>query len=212
MKILPDNPAGFVMLSDVVPDIIEDIRYYSTFNFVGDRIDGYKKPCALVTIEAAEALKRVSDDLEKFNYRLKVYDAYRPQKAVDNFVKWAADLEDTRMKEYFYPKVDKANLFVEGYLGTRSGHSRGSTVDVTLYDVKSGKDLDMGGTFDYFGELSHSDYKGELTNQQINNRKFLRDVMIKHGFKPLATEWWHFTLKDEPYPNTYFTFDNDVLH
>ena len=200
------------MLSDFVPDIIEDIRYYSTFNFVGDRIDGYKKPCALVTIEAAEALKRVSEDFEKFGYRLKVYDAYRPQKAVDNFVRWAADLKDIRMKEYFYPKVDKKNLFVDGYLGTRSGHSRGSTVDVTLYNAKTGKDVDMGGTFDYFGELSHLDYKGELTNQQINNRKFLRDVMMKHGFKPLATEWWHFTLKDEPYPDTYFNFDNDVLH
>ena len=212
MEILSEDTTGFVMLSDVVPEIVQEIRYYSTFNFVGNRIDGYKQPCALVTIEAAKALKKVSDELKKFDYCLKIYDAYRPQKAVDNFVRWAADLKDTRMKKYFYPKVDKSNLFVEGYLGTRSGHSRGSTVDVTLYDIKNDKDVDMGGTFDYFGELSHSDYRGELTNQQINNRQFLRDMMIKQGFKPLSTEWWHFTLKDEPYPNTYFNFDNDVLH
>ena len=200
------------MLSDVVPDIIQDIRYYSTFNFVGDRIDGYKQPCALMTIEAAEALKKVSDELKKFGYCLKIYDAYRPQKAVDNFVRWAEDLDDTRMKEYFYPNVDKADLFDEGYLGIRSGHSRGSTVDVTLCDFNTSKEVDMGGAFDYFGELSHSDYKSGLTVQQINNRQFLRDVMMNHNFKPLSTEWWHFTLKDEPYPNTYFTFDNDVLH
>ena len=212
MEILPEDSTGFVMLSDVVPDIIQDIRYYSTFNFVGDRIDGYKQPCALMTIEAAEALKKVSDELKKFGYCLKIYDAYRPQKAVDNFVRWAEDLDDTRMKEYFYPNVNKADLFDEGYLGTRSGHSRGSTVDVTLCDFNTSKEVDMGGAFDYFGELSHSDYKSGLTVQQINNRQFLRDVMMNHNFKPLSTEWWHFTLKDEPYPNTYFTFDNDVLH
>ena len=202
----PDDPAGFVLLSDVVPDIIQEIRYFSTYNFVGDRIDGYQAPCALMTIEAAEALKKVSDEVKSQGYRLKIYDAYRPQMAVDHFVRWAEDLNDSRMKSYFYPKVDKTKLFDEGYIDAKSGHSRGSTVDLTLFDMKTGKEVDMGGTFDYFGELSHPDFKGKLTKKQIKNRQYLRDVMIKHGFKPLATEWWHFTLKDEPYPDTYFTF------
>ncbi len=202
----PDDPSGFVVLSDVVPDIIQEIRYYSTYNFVGDRIDGYEQPCALMTIEAAQALKKVSDDVMKLGYRLKVYDAYRPQRAVDNFVRWAEDLDDKRMKPYFYPEVDKTKLFSEGYIDAKSGHSRGSTIDLTLFDMKTGKELDMGGTFDYFGELSHPDYKGNLTKQQLKNRQILRDAMIRNGFKPIATEWWHFTLENEPYPDTYFNF------
>ncbi len=202
----PEDSTGFVVLSDVVPDIIQEIRYYSTYNFVGDRIDGYEQPCALMTIEAAQALKNVSDEVKKKGYRLKVYDAYRPQMAVDNFVRWAEDLKDKRMKKYFYPKVDKTRLFADGYIDAKSGHSRGSTIDLTLFDMKTGKEVDMGGTFDYFGVESHPDYVGKLTKTQLKNRKYLRDVMIKHGFKPLDTEWWHFTLKDEPYPDMYFTF------
>ncbi len=202
----PSDSSGFVILSDVVPDIIQEIRYHSTYNFVGERIDGYEEPCAIMTKEAANALKKVSDELIEKGYRLKIYDAYRPQKAVDNFVRWAANTGDKKMKKYFYPKVDKKNLFSEGYIDEKSGHSRGSTVDLTLFDMKTGKEVDMGGTFDYFGELSHPDYKGNLTKQQLKNRKILRDAMIRHGFKPLATEWWHFTLKNEPYPDTYFTF------
>ena len=210
-SVSPDDSSGFVVLSDVVPDIIQEIRYYSTYNFVGDRIDGYEEPCALMTKEAAEALKKVSDEVKQKGYRLKVYDAYRPQKAVDHFVRWAKDISDKRMKSYFYPKVDKTKLFDEGYIDAKSGHSRGSTIDLTLFDMNTGKEVDMGGTFDYFGELSHPDYKGKLTKKQLKNRQFLRDVMIKYGFKPLATEWWHFTLKDEPYPDTYFTFTSKDL-
>lgn len=200
------DPSGFVLLSDVVPDIIQEIRYFSTYNFVGEKIDGYEQPCALMTREAAEALKKVSDEVKQHGYRLKVFDAYRPQMAVDHFVRWAENISDTRMKKYFYPKVDKTKLFSEGYIDAKSGHSRGSTIDLTLFDMKTGKEVDMGGTFDYFGELSHPDYKGNLTKKQLRNRKFLRDVMMKYGFKPLETEWWHFTLKNEPYPDTYFTF------
>lgn len=202
----PNDPSGFVILAEVVPDIIQEIRYYSTYNFVGERIDGYEKPVALMTIEAANALKNVSDDVKKMGYRLKIYDAYRPQKAVSHFVRWAENISDTRMKKYFYPQVDKTKLFSEGYIAEKSGHSRGSTVDLTLFDMNTGKELDMGGTFDYFGELSHPDYKGNLTEQQLKNRKILRDAMLRHGFKPIETEWWHFTLKDEPYPDIYFTF------
>lgn len=207
-----DDSSGFVVLSEVVPNIIQEIRYFSTYNFVGDRIDGYEQPVALMTIEAANALKKVADEVELRGYRLKIYDAYRPQMAVNHFVRWAEEMDDTRMKEYFYPKVDKSKLFIEGYIAAKSGHSRGSTVDLTLFDMKTGKEVDMGGTFDYFGELSHPDYKGELTEQQLQNRQYLREVMVKHGFKPLETEWWHFTLKNEPYQYTYFTFAVNFLN
>ena len=197
--------ADFVVVSQVIPDAILEIRYHSTFNFVGDRIDGYDEPCALLTREAALALKAASDDLMAQGYRIKIYDAYRPQDAVNHFVRWAKDLKDTRMKEYFYPEVDKSQLFSSGYIAKRSGHSRGSTVDITLFDLSTGKDADMGGTFDYFGDASHYEYK-KLTPEQKNNRLILRKAMTAHGFKPISTEWWHFTLVDEPYPDTYFNF------
>ncbi|MCR5632439.1 MAG: M15 family metallopeptidase [Eubacterium sp.] len=200
-----EDSSDFVLLSEAVPDAILEIRYYSTYNFVGDRIDGYEEPVALLTKEAADALKEVSDDLEEQGYRLKIFDAYRPQMAVDNFVEWAEDVDDTKMKDYFYPELDKSVLFDQGYIAEHSGHSRGSTVDLTLFDMETEKEVDMGGTFDYFGELSHPDYTG-ITDEQYENRMILRNAMMKHGFKPLDEEWWHFTLEDEPYPDTYFTF------
>lgn len=200
-----NDSSDFVLLSDAVPDAILEIRYYSTYNFVGERIDGYEEPIALLTEEAADALREVSDDLMEQGYRLKIYDAYRPTEAVESFVDWAKDIEDTRMKEYFYPELDKSVLFRQGYIGERSGHSRGSTVDLTLFDMDTEKEVDMGGTFDYFGEISHPDYRG-ITQEQYDNRMILREAMTAHGFKPLATEWWHFTLRNEPYPDTYFTF------
>ena len=202
---LSDDASGFVLLSDAVPDAILEIRYYSTYNFAGARIDGYEEPVALLTKEAAAALKEVSDDVISQGYRLKIYDAYRPQKAVDHFVRWAADTDDVKMKEYFYPELEKDVLFPLGYIDEHSGHSRGSTVDLTLFDMKTEKEADMGGTFDYFGELSHPDYKG-ITDEQYANRMILRKAMMRHGFKPLEEEWWHFTLENEPYPDTYFTF------
>ena len=206
VEVRPEEDASdFVLLTDVVPDAILEIRYYSTYNFVGDRIDGYEQPTALLTKEAAEALKKASDELIKKGYRLKIYDAYRPQKAVTNFMNWAKDVDDTRMKVYFYPELDKSILFDQGYIAEKSGHSRGSTVDLTLFDMKTEKEVDMGGTFDYFSELSHPDYKN-ITEEQYNNRMILREAMINNGFKPLPEEWWHFTLENEPYPDTYFTF------
>jgi D-alanyl-D-alanine dipeptidase len=194
-----------VQVTDVDPDVILEIRYYSTYNFVGDRIDGYEEPTALLTKEAANALKEVSEDLKEKGYRLKIYDAYRPQNAVQHFVRWSKDKDDTRMKDYFYPELDKSVLFDQGYIMNHSGHSRGSTVDLTLFDEKTGKELDMGGTFDYFGQMSHPDYKN-ITDEQYQNRMILREAMMNHGFKPLDEEWWHFTLDDEPYNDTYFTF------
>ena len=200
-----DDASDFVLLTDAVPDAILEIRYYSTYNFIGDRIDGYEEPVALLTKEAATALRAVSDDLVQKGYRLKIFDAYRPQKAVSHFMRWAQDFEDTRMKQYFYPELEKDVLFPLGFIAEHSGHSRGSTVDLTLFDMTMEKEVDMGGTFDYFGELSHPDYTG-ITEEQYANRMILREAMLAHGFKPLEEEWWHFTLKDEPYTDTYFTF------
>ena len=205
-----DDASGFVLLSEAVPDAILEIRYYSTYNFIGDRIDGYEAPVALLTKEAAAALKEVSDELVAKGYRLKIYDAYRPQMAVSHFMRWALDFEDTRMKQYFYPELEKDTLFPQGYIAEHSGHSRGSTVDLTLFDMTTEKEVDMGGTFDYFGELSHPDYRG-ITEEQYQNRMILREAMLAHGFKPLVEEWWHFTLENEPYPNTYFTFPVNIL-
>ncbi len=200
-----DDASGFVLLSESVPDAILEIRYFSTYNFVGDRVDGYEEPIALLTKEAAAALRAVSDDVAGRGYRLKIYDAYRPQAAVSHFMRWAMDARDARMKAYFYPGLEKDRLFPLGFIAEHSGHSRGSTVDLTLFDMKTGKELDMGGPFDYFGELSHTDFSG-VAPEQHGNRMLLKEAMTAKGFRPLAEEWWHFTLADEPYPDTYFTF------
>ena len=205
--VLPDteDASQFVMLADAVPDAILEIRYFGTYNFVGTRIDGYQEPTALLTREAADSLQAVSKDVMALGYRLKIYDAYRPQKAVDHFVRWAANIPDTLMKPYFYPDLDKSVLFVKGYIAKKSGHTRGSTVDLTLFDMNTEKEVDMGGTFDWFGPESHPDFRG-ITPAQFANRMILRRAMMRHGFKPISSEWWHFTLKNEPFPNTYFTF------
>ncbi|MBQ3925413.1 MAG: phosphatase PAP2 family protein [Bacteroidaceae bacterium] len=220
----PDSSEDFVNLTDVVPDAILEIRYFSTYNFVGARIDGYEEPTALLTRRAADSLRAVSDDLKAHGYRLKIYDAYRPQCAVDHFMRWGAAVNDTLMKPYFYPDLDKKVLFPLEYICERSGHTRGSTLDLTLFDMATEKELDMGGTFDWFGPESHPDFCGNpenldytgdnhkspanrsITSVQFYNRMVLRRAMMRHGFKPFDTEWWHFTLADEPYPDTYFTF------
>ena len=200
-----DNAGGFVSVSEAIPDVILEIRYYSTFNFIGERIAGYEQPVALLTRQAAGRLKEAADELAGKGYRLKIYDAYRPQKAVDHFVRWAKDAADLRMKPYFYPEIDKKDIIPGHYIAEHSGHSRGSTVDLTLFDLRTQKELDMGGPFDYFGELSHPDYR-DITEEQYANRMLLRDTMLRHGFLPITSEWWHFTLENEPYPDTYFTF------
>ena len=199
------DSSGFVLLADFVPGIVQEIRYYSTYNFIGDRIDGYEEPCALLTIEAARALKLVSSEVAVHGYRLKIFDAYRPVDAVRHFVLWGIEDQDLRMKPYFYPDLEKQELFLEGYIAKQSSHSRGSAVDLTLLDMKSGKELDMGSPFDLFSEVSHPDYKG-ITEEQYRNRMLLRTVMLRNGFLPIDCEWWHFSLENEPYPDTYFEF------
>ena len=219
-----EDNSQFVTLTDAVPDAVLEIRYFGTYNFVGARIDGYEEPTALLTRVAADSLRAVSDDVKSLGYRLKIYDAYRPQCAVNHFVRWAENLSDTLMKPYFYPDLDKSVLFEQEYIYERSGHTRGSTVDLTLFDMQTEKELDMGGTFDWFGPESHPDFCGNpttgqytgdnhkspasrsITAEQFQHRMILRQAMMRHGFAPLATEWWHFTLKDEPFPDTYFNF------
>jgi D-alanyl-D-alanine dipeptidase len=219
-----EDTSQFVTLTDAVPDAILEIRYFGTYNFVGTRIDGYLEPTALLTRVAADSLQAVSLDVMAQGFRLKIYDAYRPQKGVDHFVRWSEDLEDTKMKPYFYPDLDKSVLFDQMYIIEKSGHTRGSTVDLTLFDMVTEKEVDMGGTFDWFGPESHPDFCGNpetgeytgdnskspkgrsITATQFANRMILRKAMLRHGFKPLDSEWWHFTLADEPFPDTYFTF------
>ena len=199
------DASGFVSVGEEIPDVLLEIRYYSTFNFVGSRIDGYERPVALLTRAAAARLKEVSGDLSGAGYRLKIYDAYRPQRAADHFMRWAKDASDVRMKPYFYPDLEKEALVPGGYIAGRSGHSRGSAVDLTLFDMNTQREADMGGPFDFFGERSHPDYRG-VTEEQHASRMLLRDAMLRRGFVPLAEEWWHFTLENEPYPDTYFNF------
>ena len=199
------DPSGFVLLADYVPQIVQEIRYYSTYNFIGERIDGYEEPCALLTVEAARALKAAAGELLVQGYRLKIFDAYRPACAVRHFVLWGIEDQDIRMKPYFYPALEKQELFQRGYIAKQSSHSRGSAVDLTLLAMESGKELDMGGPFDLFSERSHPDYRG-VTEEQYANRMLLRRTMLRCGFKPIDCEWWHFALRDEPYPDTYFNF------
>jgi D-alanyl-D-alanine dipeptidase len=223
---MPDN---FVDIQKVIPDVVMDIRYYSPHNFVGEKVDGYLAPKCFLTKEAAEALAKVQKDLEPYSLSLKIYDCYRPQRAVDHFVRWATEIENTKTKKEFYPTVDKRNLFKDGYIDCKSGHSRGSTIDLTIVpspapaqaDYIPGQKLsecylpiehrfgdnsiDMGTGFDCFDELSHT-ANTNIGRQQKINRLLLKSLMEKHGFKNYDMEWWHYTLKNEPYPDTYFDF------
>jgi len=198
-------PEGFVYVTDVIPTAQLEIRYCSEDNFVGTMIDGYEAPKAILTVEAAQALKKAADILEKEGYYIKIFDAYRPQRAVNHFMRWAKDLNDTKMKEKYYPDLDKSVLFELGYIAEKSGHSRGSTVDLTLVEISTGEEVDMGSGFDFFGEISHHGTH-LITAEQEKNRNILRDAMVEAGFKVYPEEWWHYTLENEPYPDTYFDF------
>jgi D-alanyl-D-alanine dipeptidase len=222
-------PGAFVSLHDVDPSIVIEMRYLTPHNFIGHRIPGYRENVCLLTRPAAAALKRAQAAVRAEGYTLKVYDCYRPQSSVDAFVKWAKDLGDRKMKAEFYPRVRKQVLFKEGYIASQSGHSRGSTLDLTLVKLPArgqeryrrgdrlrdcarparkrfrDNSIDMGTGYDCFDPLAHP-YNGRILGKQRANRLRLREPMIAAGFKGLATEWWHFTLKDEPYPETFFDF------
>lgn len=199
-------PEGFVYAKAIIPDLDVELRYYTTNNFVGDTIDSYRANTLIITKATAEKLKLVQEELQQQNLCLKVYDGYRPQGAVNHFIRWAKNLNDTLNKQQFYPDVEKRNLFKAGYIASRSGHSRGSTLDLTLTDGNTGDLLDMGSPYDFFGERSWVDYKN-LTEAQKANRHLLQTVMLKHNFRNYPKEWWHFTLRWEPFPDTYFDFE-----
>lgn len=198
-------PKGFVYANDIIPDLVVDLRYYSSNNFVGKPIDGYNNKCLILTKNTTSALKVIQDELRKKNLGLKVYDGYRPQRAVNHFISWARDLNDTINKSRFYPDVDKKNLFKEEYIASRSGHTKGSTVDLTIMNLDTMEDLDMGSNYDFFGMQSWVDYE-DITNEQKANRQLLQDVMLKNGFRNYPKEWWHFTLRSELFPDTFFDF------
>ncbi|MCA0931188.1 M15 family metallopeptidase [Lutimonas saemankumensis] len=202
----PPSKEDFVDLKEIMPNLRSDLRYYGDNNFVGRPIQGYKEPKCLLTKEAAYALKKVQDELERLGFGLMVYDAYRPQQATNDFVEWSEDISDTTMKPQFYPNVEKKDLFAKGYISVKSGHSRGSTVDVTIVSLKTKQILNMGSPYDLFDEVSATDHTATITKNQHSLRLLLKRRMEKHGWQSYPKEWWHFTLKDEPYPNTYFDF------
>lgn len=198
-------PEGFVHLADAVPLAREDARYATADNFVGRPVDGYRAARVVLSEPAAAALREVTQALAPVGLGIKVFDGYRPQRAVDHFVRWAADLDDQLTRPRHYPGVDKAHLFRDGYIAERSGHSRGSTVDLTLVSLADGRELDMGTPFDFFGPESWPDSLAVPPAARAH-RLLLREVMVRHGFRPLKEEWWHFTLENEPYPEHHFDF------
>lgn len=199
-------PEGFVYVQEIIPDINLEMRYAGENNFIGKPINGYNDETAILSRPAAMALKKVQEDLKDRGYCLKIFDAYRPQRAVDQFVAWAKVKEDTLMKREYYPDVPKNQLFNLGYIASRSGHTRGSTVDLTLIDASTGEEIDMGGKYDFFGERSHHN-TGSITAGQKKNREILKNTMVKYGFAPYFREWWHYTYQPEAFPNTYFNFE-----
>ncbi len=199
-------PKGFIYITDHIPHIQIDLKYCGSHNFIGRPIDGYLSPKAIFTHKATIALSQVEKELNKQGLGLKIFDAYRPQAAVNHFKRWAQDINDTLMRSEFYPMIDKRVLFKQGYIASKSGHSRGSTIDVTIIDLASKKEFDMGTDFDFFGDASSHDHPN-LTTTQTKNRKLLKNLMVKYGFRPYSKEWWHYTLNDEPFKDTYFDFE-----
>lgn len=198
-------PDGFCYVQEVIPDVLQDIRYAGSHNFVGDVIDGYEAPIAIMTKKAAAALRGAADEFREMGYRILIYDAYRPQRAVKHFLRWSKDNNDLRMQEEFYPEYKKKSLLVDqGYIARNSSHTRGSALDMTLVDGE-GNTLDMGTCFDYFGKKAWHGASG-LTQEQQANRELLKSVMEKHGFKAFEKEWWHYRLRGEPFPDASFDF------
>jgi len=199
-------PSGFVDVASVVDGLLVDLRYVGDNNFVGERINGYEHPRCLLSTPAANALAAVQRNLAARGLGLKVFDCYRPQRAVNHFVRWAQKIDDVKRKAEFYPDVDKRNLFKQGYIAGRSGHSRGSTLDLTLVNRSDNSELDMGSPFDFFSPKSWPSNAG-VSGEARRNRALLADMMTRSGFKPYDKEWWHFTLANEPFPKTAFDFE-----
>jgi len=189
----------FTNINNTLPSIHYDMRYTTSNNFIGSPIDGYREPICYLTNETLPALQKVQKRVQELGHTLRIFDCFRPQRAVDHFVRWAKNIDDTKMKQHYYPNVKKKDLFKDGYIATKSGHSRGSTLDLTI------DGLDMGTSFDYFDPRSHTDSTA-VTKEQHKNRIYLKKVMEENGFKNYAEEWWHYTLKEEPFTDIYFDF------
>ncbi|HEY6996181.1 MAG TPA: M15 family metallopeptidase [Xanthobacteraceae bacterium] len=198
-------PPGFVDAETVVEGLVVDMRYFGANNFVGEKIDGYERPRCLLSIQAAQALAAVQRSLAARGLGLKVFDCYRPQRAVAHFVRWGHSVDDVKRKAEFYPDVDKRDLFRDGYIATHSGHSRGSTVDLTLVRRADARELDMGTPFDFLSPKAWPSDRS-VSREAQNNRALLAEAMRAGGFRPYAKEWWHFTLANEPFPHSYFDF------
>ena len=198
-------PKGFVYAKDIIPDLAKELRYCTENNFVGEAIDGYNKPVVIMTLQTAIALKKVQVLLKEDGFGLKIYDAYRPQQAVNQFVRWAKVESDTLMKQQYYPDIDKNRLIPNGYIASKSRHSSGSTLDLTIINLSTGEELDMGSHYDFFGQKSWVKAP-HLEKMHRKNRDLLQKVMKKNGFRNYMQEWWHFTLKGEPFKNQYFDF------
>jgi D-alanyl-D-alanine dipeptidase len=198
-------PPGFVDAAAVVDGLVVDMRYFGDNNFIGQRIDGYERPRCLLSVPAANALAAIERDLAANGLGLKVFDCYRPQRAVAHFVRWAQRIDDVKHKREFYPDVDKRDLFKDGYISDRSGHSRGSTVDLTLVRRVDGRELDMGSPFDLFSPKSWPSDRS-VSGEAQKSRAWLATAMTRGGLRPYDKEWWHFTLINEPFPDTYFDF------
>ena len=199
-------PQDFVYLSDISHSIHQDIKYATNDNFTGNIVLGYNESIAILTIQAAQAISKLQTELKKDNKSLLIWDAYRPTQAVDYFLKWQYTEDILEIKNRFYPNLNKSDLFKQGFIAAgKSTHSRGSTLDLTIIDTKSGKALDMGSEFDFFNDISYTNSKN-ISNIAQHNRQYLVDLMTKYGFKNYQKEWWHFTLIDEPYNNQYFNF------
>lgn len=205
-KILNERPEDFIDLKTAIPNCQINLKYYGKDNFVGQRIVGYNSEIVLLTRRTAMALKKVHEKLALKGYGLKIFDGYRPVRSVNAFFEWGLEEESGLTKDDFYPDLTRTEIFEKGFIASPSAHSRGSTVDLTLIDRKTNQELDMGGTFDYFSEVSYFEY-ANLTDQQKKNRILLQDVMVAEGFVPFKYEWWHFTLENEPYPDCYFDFE-----
>lgn len=199
-------PESFVNIQELDSTIRVELRYFTSNNFVGRKVDGYQANKAYLTKRAAKALHMAHRRAWKMGMGILVFDSYRPQQAVDHFVRWSKDLADTLKKPEFYPKIRKSRLFQEGFIASKSGHSRGSTVDLTLYHLETGEPVDMGSPFDMFSEISFHD-SPLITSEQRSNRNLLRNLMLNAGFRPYSKEWWHYTLNNEPFKGQYFNFE-----
>lgn len=201
----PQDSSGFVLINKSIPSAVLEIRYFTENNFVGEKVDGYLAPHCYLSKKAATFLGQAQAEANKLGLALKIFDCYRPQTAVNHFIRWAKNTSDTRTKKEYYPNIAKEDLFSKGYIAEKSGHSRGSTIDLTLVDTTTGKELDMGTPYDFLDTLSNT-ADSRVSDEQRKNRYLLKDIMEGHGFKNYRKEWWHFSLKEEVYPDTYFDF------